>query len=150
MKSTLLYYSLKGNTVGILASMREEEFTYIYDMTGNHSNPEDIQKAIDDSDIVFLGTPSYYPSYQLKPDFPKFLEKYRKNLLTLKGKRVILFGSGRSEYLHYCGAQDYFYRMLCKYNIVTRFKFEGYPRQKEIDNFAYLAREAFKKGEGNG
>ncbi|AOZ61763.1 flavodoxin [Bacillus phage BJ4] len=146
MKSTLLYYSLKGNTVGILSELREEDFTYIFDMTGGYVSVNEVRQAVEDSDIVFLGTSTYYPTYQNALTFPRHLEKYEEILLTIKDKHVIIFGSGRSEYAHFCGAVDYLASKLVACNVVETFKFEGYPRQKEIEAFTKIAKR-HRKGE---
>ncbi|AHZ10719.1 flavodoxin [Bacillus phage Nigalana] len=145
MKSTLFYYSLKGNTVGILSELREEEFTHIIDLGYEGITKSLVRDLIKESTIIVLAVPTYYPSYQEKPDFPKFLRKYEKELLQIRDKHVIVVGSGRSEYKHFCGSVDFFRQHYVKANYVKTFKFEGYPRAKEISQFTRLYREEVKE-----
>lgn len=145
MKSALLFYSVKGNTVGIFSDLREDEFTYIINLGDEVTTKSLVRDVIKDSDVIVLATPTYYPTYQLEPNFPKFLSKFEKELLQIRNKRVIVVGSGRSEYKHFCGAVDYFKQHYIKANYVTTFKFEGYPRAKEISQFTHLYRKQLEE-----
>ncbi len=144
MKSALLFYSVKGNTVGIFSNIEENEFTYIVDLGNELTTKSFVKEVIEDAELIVLATPSYYPTYQDKLNFPKFLQKYEKELLQIRNKRVIVVGSGRSEYKYFCGAVDYFEHHYLKANYVQAFKFEGYPRQKEIEEFTKLLRGHLK------
>ncbi|ANH50605.1 hypothetical protein BCPG3_186 [Bacillus phage BCPG3] len=145
MKSALLFYSVKGNTVGIFSDLREDEFTYIINLGDEVTTKSLVRDVIEDSDVIVLATPTYYPTYQLEPNFPKFLSEFEKELLQIRNKRVIVVGSGRSEYKHFCGAVDYFRQHYILANYVKTFKFEGYPRAKEISQFTRLYREEVKE-----
>ncbi|ADH03214.1 flavodoxin [Bacillus phage W.Ph.] len=146
MKSALLFYSVKGNTVGIFSDIEENEFTCIVDLGNELTTKSMVKEVIEDSDLIVLAIPSYYPTYQKELNFPKFLQKYEKELLQIRNKRVIVVGSGRSEYKYFCGAVDYFKQHYVKANYVQTYKFEGYPRQKEIDEFTKLLRGHLKGG----
>ncbi|AHZ09571.1 flavodoxin [Bacillus phage CAM003] len=137
--AALFVYSRKGNTIGILNNLDETDVTYIHRWTKDLT-PEEVQKSFDNSEVILLGLPTYYPTYQTEPEFPKYLKDFEETILTLKGKSIILFGSGRSEYALFCGVLDYMYEKLSYQNTVHMFKFEGYPKQEQIDSFELLVR----------
>ena len=126
--------------------MDSTEFDYVVDLGNKHTEKSLVSYVINVSDIIILATPTYYPSYQVTPNFPKFLSKFEKELLQIRNKYVIVVGSGRSEYKHFCGAVDYFREHYVKANYVKVIKFEGYPRQREIDSFTREMREILREG----
>lgn len=127
--------SLKGNTLGILEFLDEGLFDSVLRI--KNQPLEELKPIWDNSDVIVLGVSTYSSKYKTEPEFPKQLQRYRQEIEKWEGKHILLFGSGRSEYLLFCGALDYLEDMLGrKNNILLKFKFEGYPREDEKLKFA--------------
>lgn len=116
-KGLVLYYSATGNTKAILPLFNKELFDVL-----------DIRKNLDINlniyDVVIIGTSTWGRGVPPRPFF-----KIRDRLASLKGKKIGLFGSGRSEYEFFCGSLDLFEQLMRSRNsIIFKYKFEGYPR----------------------
>lgn len=65
---------------------------------------------------------------------PKPILNLRNSLGKIEGRRIGLYGSGRIEFEFFCGAVDLLEQVLeTKNTIVFKFKYEGYPRDKDFD-----------------
>lgn len=135
--ASILVYSKKGNTLGMLEILESDWFDYAFHDT-NTLNPEMVEDRIKDSDVILLGAPTYYPTFQEVPEFPSYFEKYHSMFNRWKGKEIIVFGSGRSEYPLFCGAVDYMSSYLGVENTVYSYKFEGFPKYSEQKEFRKL------------
>lgn len=123
----LIYYSLKGNTKGMIDNFDFTSWDTI-----------DLRKTIDIElnkyETILIATSTYGRGAPPPPFF-----KIKERLLSLNNKRIGLFGSGRSEYEYFCGALDVLEEILSPTNkIIFKFKFEGFPRKKDICNFKRL------------
>jgi flavodoxin I len=130
----IFYYSLTGKTEAILDKSK---------LNGISINKLNNIKAYDvdfkSYDILFIGSPSY--GRGIPPDYFRDLIK---PLVSLQGKRIGLFGSGNTIYGDdFCGALDVLEELLGgKNQILFKYRFEGYPRQTDIDNLTKLIMEA--------
>lgn len=127
-------YSLKGNTLGILEQVDLSNFDCCL------INNEDPREYWFKSELILLGTSTYYPSFkQEQTRLPTYFKKYICELKKLSDKRIVLFGSGRSEYPLFCGALDYLENELNNKNkIEFVYKFEGYPKPSQKEEFKRL------------
>lgn len=139
-KSSILVYSKKGNTLGILEELDEDWFDYVI-QDNNTTDPEIVEVQLEGSDVILLGAPTYFPTYLEEPEFPKYWEKYQDMFNRWKDKEIIVFGSGRSEYPLFCGAVDYLLGYLSVENKVYHYKFEGFPKPSEQKEFRKLVEE---------
>lgn len=139
-KASILVYSRKGNTLGILEELDGDWFnSFIYDTGKMH--PSIVENKLLDSEVILLGAPTYFPTYLEVPEFPVYWEKFRDMFNRWKGKTIIVFGSGRSEYPLFCGAVDYLLGYLSVENKVYHYKFEGFPKPSEQREFRELVEE---------
>lgn len=126
--------SLKGNTVGIISDLNESDFEYVTRMTRN--NVQQVEEEWVKSDIIMLGCSTYYGAKTTLPEFPEQLIAYKSILSSLSDKRIILFGSGNSDFQCFCGAVDYLSELLKEKNKIEGvYKFVGYPRKIEQQQF---------------
>lgn len=139
-KSSILVYSKKGNTLGILEELEEDWFEYVFEVDKS-TIPAEVELAFRDSDVLLIGVPTYFPTYQNEPTYPSYLEVFRYVIQDLKDKEIIVFGSGRSEYPLFCGAVDYLSSYLSVENKVHSYKFEGFPKSTEQKEFRKLVEE---------
>lgn len=135
--------SLKGNTLGILEKLDPNDFGYAMRITNNNDPVPLWEKC----KTILLGVSSYQRSDATRPEFPNQLNKYRYALEKLQNKKIVLFGSGRTEYLMYCGVLDYLEDMLKEKNeVIMKYKFEGYPKESQKIEFANKIKELIKAG----
>lgn len=128
----ILYYSLKGNTKGLLDNVDLKGFDIV--------NINNQKVNLNEYDLILIGTSTYGRGVPPKPFF-----EIVSDLKGLKNKEVGLFGSGRSEYEYFCGALDLIEELVKDQNeILFKFKFEGYPRYKDIQEFSKLLKEVVK------
>lgn len=126
--------SLKGNTIGILHYLDEKDFNKVMRLNTRYS--EDPRPEWNRHSTIFIGVSTYYSKKNLEYEFPRQLHKYEKSLRELKGKDIVLFGSGRTEFPFFCGALDYLEDMMQdKNSIHLKYKFEGYPREVQKIEF---------------
>lgn len=135
--ASILAYSKKGNTLGILELLNEDDFEHVFEVD-NSTIPAEVELAFRNSDVLLIGVPTYFPTYQNEPTYPSYLEVFRYIIQDLKGKEIIVFGSGRSEYPLFCGAVDYLANYLSVENKVHSYKFEGFPKPSEQKEFREL------------
>ncbi|MGM7720684.1 flavodoxin family protein [Metabacillus sp. Hm71] len=129
-------YSLKGNTLGILEKLDIDKFNIL------RIPKQDPREHWKNNKLILIGSSTYYRSDESKPHLPEYLKQYEDDLLQLEDKDIILFGSGRSEYSLFCGVLDYLHSILKdKNNIKLVYKFEGYPRDRQKDEFKQLLEE---------
>lgn len=132
--------SLKGNSIGILESLNSSDYNYVERIT--RDNVQKIEDLWNECSTILLGTSTYQRSDDNEPKFPTQLRKMKKALENLSGKTIILFGSGRGDYPMFGGGLDYLETMLSKKNEVRLvYKFEGYPRVRQKDEFKQKVEE---------
>lgn len=123
-KGLLLYYSFSGNTKAAVNLFNED----LFDVVNIRGNEDNI--SFDDYDVVVIASSTWGRGAPPQPFF-----KIRSQLFNIKGKKIGLLGSGRSDFEYYCGALDLFEEVLEKNNnIVFKYKFEGYPKQVDFEN----------------
>lgn len=128
----LMYYSLKGNTKGMIDKIFFDDWSII-DLRKNILTHEELNKY----KIVFIATSTYGRGAPPPPFF-----KMKNALLELRNKKIGLFGSGRSEYQYFCGALDVLEEVLKENNeILFKFKFEGYPREQDFIDLKHNIKE---------
>lgn len=138
--ASLIVSSQKGNTLGILDYLEDKDFEFTERIT-KFRGTDEIQRALENADIILLGVSTYSSTYQQEPEFPHQIARFQETLESMEGKQVILFGSGRSEYPLFCGALDYFEEVLKEKNtILAKYKFEGYPREYQKREFEKLVK----------
>ncbi len=138
--ASLIVSSQKGNTLGILDYLEDKDFEFTERIT-KFRGTDEIQRALDNADIIVLGVSTYSSTYQQEPEFPHQVARFQETLESMEGKQVILFGSGRSEYPLFCGALDYLESVLKEKNtILAKYKFEGYPREYQKREFEKLVK----------
>ena len=126
----LVYYSLKGNTKGIIDKLSVNNYD-IVDINKNRNI--DFEKY----ETILIGTSTYGRGVPPQP-FWGITDRLRN----LKGKKIGLFGSGRSEYEFFCGALDLLEDLVKQKNkILFKYKFEGYPRESDVIKFKELMEE---------
>lgn len=122
----LFYYSRKGNTKALTQLFNED---FVIDEIIN------IRKYnLNDFSTVVFATSTYGRGVP-----PKEFFDIRDILVSIKGKKIGLFGSGNSHYEHFCGALDLLEEMLEANNeIIFKYKFEGYPKEIDFKNMEEL------------
>lgn len=129
-KGIVLYYTATGNTKSLLYLFSEDKYDFINMRTTD-------KLKLNEYNTIVMATSTWGQGIPPKP----FL-KFKNEILSLKDKRIALFGSGRLEYQHFCGALDILEEMTKNNNeIVFKYKFEGYPRKKDFDKMKELARQ---------
>lgn len=131
----IFYYSNFGNTKAIV----EESDTQGYDVFNlRHIDAEDL--TFDNYDTILVGTPTLGDGIP-----PMYFRKIQRQLMSMSGKHIGLFGSGNSIYKHYCGALDLLEGLLAvKNEILFKYKFESYPTataKKEFQLLLYKYKE---------
>jgi flavodoxin I len=120
----LLYYSLSGNTKGLIDQCDWDGFD-IYSLKSS------INVNLENYQTIFIATSTWGNGVPPKPFF-----QMRDILLQLSDKRIGLFGSGNSHYEYFCGALDLLEEVLERKNkILFKFKFESYPTEKVVFDF---------------
>ena len=118
----LFYYSRKGNTKAIVNLF---EGIYQIDEIENIKNYQ-----LNQYNTIIFATSTYGRGI---PPIEFF--RVKDKLLTIKNKRVGLFGSGNTHYEYFCGALDLLEELLgSKNRIIFKYKYEGYPKQLDFDN----------------
>lgn len=135
--------TLKGNTLGILENLNSSDFEYAMKIDRNNDPTPFWMK----SDTILLGVSSYQRSDSVIPEYPRQLVKYRRMLESMQNKTIVLFGSGRSEYPLYCGVLDALHNLLkVKNDVILKYKFEGYPKDEQKQEFAEKVGKLIQKG----
>jgi flavodoxin len=90
-------------------------------------------------DTIIIGTPTYGRGVP-----PLYFQKLVPKLVSLQCKKIGLFGSGNTIYGDdYCGALDLIEELVMDKNkILFKYKFEGMPRQSDVDKLTKLIMEA--------
>lgn len=115
-KALVLYYSATGNTKYVAEMFPKS----LYDV---HNIKDFTLKDIYSYNTIVLGMSTWERGMP-----PKIFQKYAPYLIGLQNKDFYLFGSGRIEYEHFCGALDLFEEVLNRNNkVIDKFKFEGFP-----------------------
>lgn len=127
ISKAIIYYSLKGNTKGIIDNIDTTGYEVI-DLSNN------ININFNKYDLILIGTSTYGRGVPPRPFF-----EIRDDLYALKNKKIGLFGSGNTHYEYFCGALDLLEELLKEKNeILFKFKFEGYPKKRDIEEFKQI------------
>jgi flavodoxin len=130
---SIFYYTVSGKTEAALDKDKLSQYELI---KLNNLN----QSQIDfNSDVIIIGTPTYGRGVP-----PLYFQKLINKLTSLKGKKIGLFGSGNTIYGDdFGGALDLIEELVMDKNeIIFKLKFEGMPRQTDIDKLTRLIMEA--------
>lgn len=123
----LVYYSLTGNTKGIISKINTNDFD-VYNLSVN----ENIN--LDQYETILIGTSTWGNGIP-----PKSILNMKQQLQSLENKKIGLFGSGNSHYQYFCGALDILEEFFQVRNqVIFKFKFEGYPTDRDVDAFNKL------------
>jgi flavodoxin len=130
----IFYYSLTGKTEAIL----KNDSLHGIDKHKLITIPS-TEICFEDYEIVILGSPTYGRGVP-----PEYFLGMLPQLRQLKGRKVGLFGSGNTIYGDdFCGALDVFEEILSPKNkIIFKYKFEGYPKDSDIETLTQLILEA--------
>lgn len=122
----IYYYSLTGKTEALV-----KELGFDHELIKlNNIKPNDFR--FDEDKLIIIGSPTYGRGVP-----PKYFKDILLQLRDLSGRKIGLFGSGNTIYGDdYCGALDVLEEILkVKNEIVFKYKFEGYPRKTQIEEF---------------
>lgn len=126
-KGLVLYYSATGNTRAMIEFFDKDKFD-IVNIRKNQSIDFNLYNTI------IFGTSTWGRGIPPRPFF-----KIRDELRKIRGKKIGLFGSGRSEFEYFCGALDLLEELLKDNNkILFNFKYEGYPKESVKNDFNKL------------
>jgi flavodoxin I len=126
----LIYYSLTGNTKGIINKINISDYD-VYNLNEN----ENIN--LDQYETILIGTSTWGDGIPPKP-----LLNMKEQLFKISNKKIGLFGSGNSHYQYYCGALDLLEELFKTRNkIIFKYKFEGYPTERAINEFKKILEE---------
>jgi flavodoxin len=130
----IYYYSITGKTAAILESDKLKEILK-YKLIIIPST----EVSFYGYETVVIGSPTYGRGTP-----PEYFLGLLPQLRQLKGKNIGLFGSGNTIYGDdFCGALDVFEEILSPKNrIIFKYKFEGYPKDSDIENLTQLILEA--------
>jgi len=121
---------MTGNTKALLEYFNPNTYD-IKDIKYN----KDIK--LDEYNTIIIGTSTWGRGLPPKPFF-----EIRDSLDQLKDKNIAIYGSGRQEFVYFCGAVDLLNEMLSKKNnVLFTFKYEGYPQEKSKIQFKQLLEE---------
>jgi flavodoxin I len=130
---SIFYYTVSGKTESALDKDKLSQYELI---KLNNLNQSQIEF---NSDVIIIGTPTYGRGVP-----PLYFQKLINKLISLKGKKIGLFGSGNTIYGDdFGGALDLIEELVIDKNeVIFKFKFEGMPRQTDIDKLTKLIMEA--------
>lgn len=131
----IFYYSMTGNTKALI----EQANTYNFDLYNlQKTSPDDV--CFEQYDTILIGAST------IGDGVPhRIFKVLQAKLLSIKDKKIGLFGSGNSIYQHYCGALDLLEELLKPANsILFKFKFESYPTEDAKRDFQKLIDEVHK------
>jgi flavodoxin I len=108
MKVIVIYGSTTGLTEKLSGIVETSLRTFDWDIC--RKNVREVRAAeLLDYDLIVMGC-STWGNGELQEDFIPFEEELRK--ISLRGKRVSLFGAGSRHYPHFCAAVDILERSL--------------------------------------
>jgi flavodoxin I len=130
----IFYYTETGKTE---AAIDETNLNQCKIVKLNRLNQSDVN--FNSYETIIIGTPTYGRGVP-----PLYFKKLIPNLISLKGKKIGLFGSGNTIYGDdFCGALDLIEELVRDKNeVLFKLKFEGMPRQNDIDKLNKLIMEA--------
>jgi flavodoxin I len=130
----IFYYTETGKTE---AAIDETNLNQCKIVKLNRLNQSDVN--FNSYETIIIGTPTYGRGVP-----PLYFQKLIPNLISLKGKKIGLFGSGNTIYGDdFCGALDLIEELVRDKNeVLFKLKFEGMPRQNDIDKLNKLIMEA--------
>lgn len=129
MKKLIAFHSVTGNTKSIveLSDVSGYEVVKLTDKTIAEID-------FSEYDVIFLGASTWGKG--VPSDFYKNNQSHFEKILN---KRIVLFGSGNTHYLNFCGALDILKDFFSKHNKVEElFMFESYPTKEAQDDFQKL------------
>lgn len=122
-KKGLIYYTLSGNTLSMIEMLDLDGFEVV---PLNRRTAGEINLL--QYDVLAIATSTLGDG-----ELPKIFKRLLPQFHQLKGKEIILFGSGNSLFQHYCGALDVLENFLKRENrILFTYKFEEYPTDQAI------------------
>jgi flavodoxin I len=134
ISKAIFYYTNTGKTEAALNKSKLSECVIV---KLNSINQSDVN--FNTYDTIIIGTPTYGRGVP-----PLYFQKLISKLTSLRGKKIGLFGSGNTLYGDdFCGALDLIDDLVAEKNeVIFKYKFEGMPRQKDIDEITKLIMEA--------
>lgn len=128
-KGLIVYYSATGNTKALIEYFDKDKFDI-------HNIRKENNINFDKYEVIIFGTSTWGRGIPPKPFF-----HIRDQIANLRGKKIGLFGSGRTEFEYFCGALDLLEELLKNNNqILFKFKYEGYPKESVKQEFQELLR----------
>lgn len=127
----IYYYSLSGKTAALAESVNNAEVKLL---KLNSMNSKDFQFG--NEETIIIGSPTYGRGVP-----PMYFKQIIGELRNLSDRKIGIFGSGNTIYGEdlFCGATDVLEELLRDKNeIVFKYKFEGYPTEKNISEFNQL------------
>jgi flavodoxin len=126
----IFYYSSGGNTKSIVDETNTTGFNVI-----NMNKIKPNYLSFFPYEIIIIGCPSYGKGVP-----PNYFREIAPQLMSLRNKKIGLFGSGQSIYGdRYCGALDVLENLLRNKNeILFVHRFESYPTDLAVMEFQEL------------
>ena len=127
----MYYYSLSGKTSALAESIKSSVVD-LYKL--NSINSKEFQFG--NEEVIIIGSPTYGRGVP-----PMYFKQIIGQLRALSDRKIGIFGSGNTIYGEdlFCGATDVLEELLRDKNeIVFKYKFEGYPTEKNISEFKQL------------
>jgi flavodoxin len=130
----IFYYTSTGKTEAAIDKSKLSKYKI---NKLNEISQSDVK--FEEFDTIIIGTPTYGRGVP-----PLYFKKLINKLITLEGKKIGLFGSGNTIYGDdYGGALDLIEELVMDKNeVIFKLKFEGMPRQTDIDKLTRLIVEA--------
>jgi flavodoxin len=130
----IFYYTSTGKTEAAIEKNKLNQYEII-----KLNDLNQTQVDFDSYSTIIIGTPTYGRGVP-----PLYFQKLINKLTSLKGKKIGLFGSGNTIYGDdFGGALDLIEELVIDKNeVIFKLKFEGMPRQTDIDKLTRLIMEA--------
>ena len=138
-KALIVYGSTTGNTeltAEMISDLLEEKG---WDTVLKNVNETDVEELAWDYDLVLLGSSTWGDEdIEIQEDFADFYEEM--DSVSLRGKRVGVFGCGDSTYTHFCGAVDAIGEKVAQKGgtlVCESLKIDGEPDEMKDDIVAW-------------
>jgi flavodoxin I len=130
----IYYYTTTGKTEAVIDKQKLNQYTII-----KLNDLKQSEVDFEPFETIIIGTPTYGRGVP-----PLYFQKLIHKLTSLEGKRIGLFGSGNTIYGDdFGGALDLIEELVMEKNeVLFKYKFEGMPRETDIDKLNKLILEA--------